>query len=55
MYSPAAVLTMLAILVILFDVGWGVIPNPLDSIIPHFPTYLVSIMAVSAWFIEWRK
>ena len=54
MYSPAAIMTMVFVLVAFFDFGLGIMPNPVNAI-NHFPTFLIALLAIGVWINEWRR
>jgi len=53
-YSPAAILTMIFLMVALFDFGLGIIPNPVGAV-THFPTIFIALITIGVWIMEWRR
>jgi hypothetical protein len=49
--SPAAIMTLIFGLVLLFDVGLGLIPNPVGAV-NHFPTLLTLLVLISIFIKE---
>ena len=45
--SSGAIMGVLFTLVLLFDVGLGIMPNPATSVIPHFPTIIMALLLFS--------
>ena len=49
--SPAAIMALIFGLVLFFDVGIGIMPNPVGAI-SHFPTYFIGIIFASLFIKE---
>lgn len=49
--SPAAIMGFIFSLVLFFDVGLGLVPNPVGAI-PHAPTFLIGLILVAMVFRE---
>jgi len=53
-YSPAAIVWMIFVMVALFDFGAGLIPNPVGAV-PNFPTILTLFVAIGLTIREVAK
>lgn len=49
--SPAAIMAFIFSLTMFFDIGLGLVPNPIGAI-PHAPTFLMAIIFVAMFFRE---